>query len=65
MKASDGKSNMFDHMNTKNMTQVEMDQSRRMKKRKLNDTTIDAANESVNISKAGEFKEPAPVKKTA
>ena len=46
MKANDGKSNMFDHMNTKNLSASEMAAEKRIKKRKLNDvsnTTVDTS----------------------
>jgi ribonucleotide reductase alpha subunit len=36
MKSSDN-NGMFDHLNSKNMTQAEMDQQKRIKKRKIND----------------------------
>ena len=64
LKASDG-SGMFEHMNSKNLTQVELEQLRKVKKRKLNqisNSSID--NSAVDTSKQVQFKEPVPVKKT-
>ena len=63
-------SGMFDHMNSKNLTQAEMDQSRKVKKRKLNDISKVSEISDVSISKNSSstptvtFKEPQPIKKT-
>lgn len=57
-------SDLFNY-NSRNMTQAELDQSRKVKKRKANDianTTNTSTNEMVQVA---EFKQPAPVKKTA
>ena len=56
MKTADS-SSLFEHMNQRNMTQAEMDQLRK-KKRKLNQIT---GNENINetiVIKQSEFKEP-------
>lgn len=63
MKTADG-SGLFDHMNTKNLTQAEMEKARRVKKRKLNSiSNTDKSTENIDL-KNGEFKQPAPTKKT-
>ena len=62
-------SGMFDHMNSKNLTQAEMDQSRKIKKRKINDISKSSDQSEVSVSKNNTstvtFKEPQPIKKTA
>ena len=56
---------MFEHMNSKNLTQADMDKLRH-KKRKVNDiSNTAAAGATVNLGATTEFKEPQPIKKTA
>ena len=56
MKTSED-SSLFNHMNQKNMTQAELDQARR-KKRKLNQVSGNENIETINIKQTNEFKEP-------
>lgn len=64
LKASDG-SGMFEHMNSKNLTQAELEQLRKVKKRKLNQISSSSNDVSMtDTTKQVQFKEPAPVKKT-
>jgi hypothetical protein len=66
MKAADNSSGLFDHMNQKNMTKAEMDQMKRVKKRKINSISNTNDDAVIELSKTSTvtFKEPIPVKKT-
>lgn len=59
-------SSMFDHLNSKNLSEAEMKEQRRVKKRKIveisNSNQVEVEPKTNTVVK---FKEPEPVKKTA
>lgn len=61
LKNTDSSNNMFDHMNTKNLTQAELDLQKR-KKRKITDQTKPDETENVGAAKEPEFKQPVNIK---